>query len=642
MLFTKHIQCIFQLLLLTPALGIEQLIKELAGEVFPGSSFVVVGGTDFMNSFANLILIPTQSPQLLLSNTDKLSKLQFQPQYYSAIFGMKLSLGCSLVYTQLFVLPQEDHESKGKSEQLDPLNYHLKDLPRIFINSGTLNSLQSEDLQKKLSPFKHNLIVTRNPEYHSEIVKKYTFSTFSKYSWNPIIHLEAKIISKNNLFPDLLTNLNKCFLRISLPKIRARIATKIIEGEERMFRGLYKTLLENFARIRNASLGIVHARGGGTSNLIYNVWNGVMGDIMSKNADIGISVATTLQRYEYVEFSSAIEHTRLTFVTGKPMRIYSWNTLLWPFHSSTWACLFVCVIVVMLILDWIQRHEKYSHQINKRFYHFDILLQMLLEKSVRIPSSHASKMVICGWLLFSLNAATVYKSKYFALLAKPKTETIPKTFQELANSDFSIGLQYLGGAEFYFINTSTSPSFVEIRKDMELIRGLTACYAKTIGRKFCCIAYREMLEYSLSSNFSDKNGESPLVISSDTSFEAPTGLVVQKGTIILEKINRFIGATLNGGLPAWWTKKDMEIVKKLKLEWQKRENLTDTFSEKGRGPIAISLKLLSGGILLALAGWALSLFGFFLEISWFLCIDLILQKIWSDEIVNLFCVHKRK
>ncbi|CAG7824098.1 unnamed protein product [Allacma fusca] len=616
---TKYFPLILQFLLLciAPAWSFEQLIQELTGAVFPGYRAVIVGPPDFVNSFTNLI--PTHIQQLLISDVEAFSKDLYKFKFHSlsAIFGAKLSLVSSIiVFTQLFPTPQNDVEPRGKSKHVNRFNNQLRDFLRVCINYDTVNSLQSVDVQTELAPFKNNLIVTRNQQDQSEMVERYTFSTYSKYSWNSIVHLKVGRISRSILFPDLLTNLNCHPLRISVPKIEGRIATKVIDGEERMFRGAYKTMLENFARIHNASLTVVIPKGGGTGHLIFNVWNGVMGDLVSKNADIGLVVTPTYQRYTYVDFATVVEVSRITFVSGQPLRIYTWKTILWPFSSSTWICLFLSVIVLTLILIAIQRYDKPSYHFKIHYHYLDMLVEMLLEESSVIPNINASKLVLCGWLLFALNATTVYKSKYFALLALPKTETLPKTFKELSNSDFKIGLQYLGGAEFFYINTSTNPSFVNLRKDMELIRGPTACLTKTISSRFCCIAYRGMVEYALYSNLSDKNGQSPLVISSDTYFEAPLGLALQKGAIILEKVNRFIGAFGNGGLLIQWIKKDMEFVRQLKLQWQKAENRTDAFPMKDNGPIAISLKLLSGGFLIAAVGWTVSLMGLIFEFYW--------------------------
>ncbi|CAG7818853.1 unnamed protein product, partial [Allacma fusca] len=114
------------------------------------------------------------------------------------------------------------------------------------------------------------------------------------------------------------------------------------------------------------------------------------------------------------------------------------------------------------------------------------------------------------WLLFVIVISTAYTSKLFGFLAFPIHESAPQTFEELADSNYEVGLRYIGGAGYNSFLTSESPALRKIFRTMELIKDPLAVFERALNSIFCCISYELQYQYSVQQNLSDVYGSSAL------------------------------------------------------------------------------------------------------------------------------------
>src|ERR1051325_4156581 len=94
----------------------------------------------------------------------------------------------------------------------------------------------------------------------------------------------------------------------------------------------------------------------------------------------------------------------------------------------------------------------------------------------RTGNSEPLRIFTIFWLLFALLIGTAYRSKLVTFLAFPDIEEPPKTFEELANSNYHIGLQYIKGAAYQVFKNSKNPTYVKIFQRMSLEESDVECF----------------------------------------------------------------------------------------------------------------------------------------------------------------------
>ena len=139
--------------------------------------------------------------------------------------------------------------------------------------------------------------------------------------------------------------------------------------------------------------------------------------------------------------------------------------------------------------------------------HFKLfILSSLYEQDFEYPSASPSR-VLCGfWLLAAVILTTAYRSKLVTQMTFPTMQTVPKTFAELARSDFQWGLESaaIGGAAHQYLRTSMNPVNRQIFSHMRLEKDSQNCFTQAIVKHFACITWIGQGEYILHRNFTDR------------------------------------------------------------------------------------------------------------------------------------------
>jgi len=219
------------------------------------------------------------------------------------------------------------------------------------------------------------------------------------------------------------------------------------------------------------------------------------------------------------------------------------------------------------------------------------------------------------WLVFILLVSTAYRSKIVAFLVFPEMEELPKTLDALANSRFTIGLQYIEGVAHQYLNSSSSPVHQKLFKRLELETDDLTCIQKTMSEKlkYSCILYSLTVEYRLHRNISDKVGQIPLVMSPDYIMHIYHGFVTTKRAIFLSKLSNLVHDTEATGLVKKYWRLDREFIRKERIDWQKRENLS--FPQYFvTGSNVLTLAHVKGPCLILGVGWGAAIFAFGIQI----------------------------
>lgn len=546
----------------------------------------------------------------------------------------KIRPQCSAVWISL---------NGNKAPNVQKASYIIAKLENIasvnkdyFVFHMDLNSLTTLFLSPQNSQeIKYKLgVTTSSDEYienhHSHPPQILTACIYCNNGFPKLIKMQLTIIpQKTDVFPNYLTNFYGKRLRISTPtECKWLTEIRLENGIWTPKRGIYNLVILEIMKRLNFSLDFFPSTGwGGTGFRFPNgTWIGVVGDLLSKNAELGQAAGQTFSRNSVIDYSFPITYEWLTFTTGEPQRFYSWRAVYRPLSIGVWTFLFVSgafmTVMFVLFLKAIEssRHPKYSQTIGMKRVSI-IMLKSLVEQgddTLLSPSFSATfKILSLFWLLYVLVLITAYKSKLVGFLAFPDVEVPPDTFEALAKStSYKILLQYTGAA-FNLFKSSVNPTYVKIFEKMKIEKSDVKCFEEAIHSKSGCISWANIVDYVVFKNLSDAHGRAPLVKAPAATYFLTGGILMRKRAIYREEISHYVKQSVDSGLLEKWKTLDAKFVLKERREWEKvsgkkKNNYAQTTHD------ALTLKHLSGSFFILATGLcvALCVFGGELYMSW--------------------------
>ncbi|CAL8094437.1 unnamed protein product [Orchesella dallaii] len=422
------------------------------------------------------------------------------------------------------------------------------------------------------------------------------------------------------LFPDLLKNFHGKQFNVSTPVLATWLISirEISPGYWKIWRGIMNSCFEELMRKYNFTAKYFPSIGGGGTGYFIRsnkTWIGTVGDVISGRADIGQTTGQIYYRNKEVGFSFPISYEWLIFTTGNPLPHYSWKSIYWPFESVMWLLIFGSMVISYFALKCFL---KYTHQqtkhTNKKVVFY--LVKSFLEQDAGNPETVArntTRLFISFWLIFALLITTAYRSKLVSFLAFPMVEYPPTTFESLAYSTkFEMALQYLRGAAYSLLKTSTNPTFQTIYRKMGLEENDARCFQRAIGKHFACISWDAIANFVYHRNLSDKFGRTPLIKAPDTTSFIVVGLIFEKRAIFRTKFNQVISRSHDTGLMGKWRELDYVFIRKERLEWEKAVNRSQITYSYGSSE-ALTTQHLSGTFYLLWLGTFLAALTFFGE-----------------------------
>lgn len=411
----------------------------------------------------------------------------------------------------------------------------------------------------------------------------------------------------HTLFPDLLKNFHRKEFSVSTP-ILAKWLIEIQQSSQgywKIRRGVMNSAFVHIMNKYNFTANFFPSVAGGGTGYRFpnNTWIGTVGDVLSGRAEIGQTTGQIYNRNSVVGFSFPISYEWLTFSTGEPQPTYSWKSVYWPFTPSLWLAVIGSVSVAFLVLTLLLSEK--SGFAGKQAG--NILIRSFLEQDAKIhetSSTNSTRAFITFWLIFGLLITTSYRSKLVSFLAFPTVELPPDTFEELATSTrFEFALQYLRGAAYSLIKTSSNPTFQTIFRKMDLIENDAECFQKAIGNThFSCISWDAIASYVYHKNLSDRHGNVPLIKARDTTSFIVVGLTFRKRALFKQKFDSVLIVAHSMGLLVKWTELDYEFVRNERRVWETAENKTAVMYPEISGVQSLKFQNLSGIFIISFIG----------------------------------------
>ena len=278
----------------------------------------------------------------------------------------------------------------------------------------------------------------------------YTFFPFNAMKCDdttPV--LINKIINGNflngpeNIFPDKMTNLFNCQVRLSAPENEVPFVnvTKLSNGSYEL-EGLDVTLLNTLAEKLNFKIALTYFS---DENYIFD--NQTMADafkvLLDEGADISIgNWYLKLKRSQLFDATTTYSYDSLVFLVPPGAKLTPFEKLIFPFTSVVW-CMVLGVFLVGFVVIQILKQQKLSvknfifgtrvkHPILNMFSGFIGGMQNIL------PRRNFARFLLMCFLLYSLVVRTLYQALYFQLFQSEKTRRTVQTIDEIVSKNYKI------------------------------------------------------------------------------------------------------------------------------------------------------------------------------------------------------------
>lgn len=455
-------------------------------------------------------------------------------------------------------------------------------------------------------------------------------------------------LAKQDIFPDFFTNFHGKVMRMSsasetkwLNEIR-----KTGKYKWKAVRGIYVMVTLELTKRLNFTCEFFPSVGGGGTGFRFSngTWIGTVADVLYGNSELGQVGGQTLSRYQTVDFTFPITYEWLTFTTGQPSSFFTWKAIFRPLSFKSWALVGVsCAVIIISFIgiywfsDFMERGSALtsdSNVLKENGNNFSVFskfigisvefsLKALIEQGSESLFSQRTKIALVSswfralclfWLLFCVIVTTAYKSKLVSFLAFPNVNQPPTAFEELANSDYSIILQYTGAA-YQLFKTSKSPTYMKIVKKMKIEPSDVACLKTVLHSRAACISWENIVDYVAQKNLSDKHGHVPLSKAAAKSYFLLGGIMMRKRTVFKREFDLYIKSAMDSGLMNKWKSLDKQYILEERKEWERNANQTRIDYTP---PIQESLTIqhLIGSFYLLLVGVATSTLAFSVELSY--------------------------
>nr|XP_039271458.1 glutamate receptor ionotropic, kainate 1-like [Styela clava] len=186
-------------------------------------------------------------------------------------------------------------------------------------------------------------------------------------------------------------------------------------------------------------------------SIVNNSWNGLVGELVSKKADLAISAMTMTPRMEqYIDFTARYMDFGLGVLMTKRQDTneISLFTFLRPFHSLVWYCIlgaWFSVSVLLFVLNRVssepRQHRKGSlHQVSLRDTFWSVYSTLLQQGPGMNYMSVSSQIVTGIWWFFVLIIFSSYLATLTSNLTLTRMGSDVRSFLELVSqTDMNFG-----------------------------------------------------------------------------------------------------------------------------------------------------------------------------------------------------------
>ncbi|XP_048842702.1 glutamate receptor ionotropic, delta-1 isoform X1 [Brienomyrus brachyistius] len=247
-----------------------------------------------------------------------------------------------------------------------------------------------------------------------------------------------------------------------------------ILGQPKRYKGFSIDVLDALAKILGFKYEIYQVPDGKYGTQLPNgSWNGMIGELINKRADLAVSAITiTPERENVVDFSKRYLDYSVGILLRKPEEKINIFSLFAPFDLAVWACIAAAIPLVGVLIFLLNRMQSGRSQ-NPPGPHQAPLASVSssLHSAIWVvygafvqqggdsaTGSMALRIVMGSWWLFTLVVCSSYTANLAAYLTVSRMDNTIRTFQDLAKQmDLSYGTVRDSAVYDYFQAKGTNP-----------------------------------------------------------------------------------------------------------------------------------------------------------------------------------------
>lgn len=236
----------------------------------------------------------------------------------------------------------------------------------IVSEFDSYDTAKSFFMSQKLKNYQHRMYVDPDPiSCENDLSFKFKIQKFCLFcdAGYPNIATDSTIYQNANeisdfteIFPDMTRNFHGKTMRCTAPPappLVLIVPSKTHPGKNDIY-GQHASILKNMAHHFNFTYSLYTSPGGLTGIKLPNgTWNGIMGEILYDRADIGLSVATSYERYQIVDATTSVFYAFLVLVSTKPKPKFEWQAIFYPFRPNCWLAFIFSIGVSFLVSKWL-------------------------------------------------------------------------------------------------------------------------------------------------------------------------------------------------------------------------------------------------------------------------------------------------
>ncbi|KAM9546372.1 LOW QUALITY PROTEIN: glutamate receptor ionotropic, delta-2-like [Salvelinus alpinus] len=169
------------------------------------------------------------------------------------------------------------------------------------------------------------------------------------------------------------------------------------------------------------------------------VWNGLMGELVAKRADVGLSALTiTPERESAVDFTTRYMDYSVGVLLRKAERTVDMFACLAPFDLSLWACIAGTVLLVgilVYLLNWLNPPRLPMGAVSSTTFYNSMwfVYGSFVQQGGEVPyTTLATRMMMGVWWLFALIVISSYTANLAAFLTITRIENSIQSLQDLS------------------------------------------------------------------------------------------------------------------------------------------------------------------------------------------------------------------
>ncbi|XP_013193679.1 uncharacterized protein LOC106137409 [Amyelois transitella] len=259
-----------------------------------------------------------------------------------------------------------------------------------------------------------------------------------------------------------------------------------------------------------------------------------------------IEVTRTIRKW----FNPTVSYTQdeMTWCVPKAGQASTWNNLVIIFQWSTWVATFASLIIMGVVFHYLYYRENERRVTKWPTNSLLMTFSMLLGWGSSFePKSATFRILIFGWLCFSVNMGISYESFLRSFLMHPRFERQISSESDLIQSKIP-----LGGREIYrsYFETNNASSFYFYRKynSTTFAEGIRRA---ALDRNFAVVASRRQAEFQ-----DQKLGKGSHLIfcfpESNNLYKYGVVLLARKWFPMLGRFNNIIRSVSENGLIDKW------------------------------------------------------------------------------------------